>query len=183
MNKSEKIENISLALLKAQSEMDNAKKGSTNPFFKSKYADLNSVREAVMPLLNLNGITVLQPHVIVDGINYVETLLLHNSGEWVSGYTQIVFGKTNDAQAQGSGITYARRYGLASLLSIGAEDDDANLATAKPEKTEFKKPQITDEQFTKAAGFVVDKKTYDSVCSKYFLTSRQDEILFNQIKK
>jgi hypothetical protein len=178
MNKSEQIENISLALLKAQSEMDNAKKGSTNPFFKSKYADLNSVREAVMPLLNVNGITVLQPHVIVDGINYVETLLLHSSGEWLSGYTQIVFGKTNDAQAQGSGITYARRYGLASLLSIGAEDDDANLATVK----EDKKPQITDEQFAKAKGFVVDKKTYDSVCSKYFLTSRQDELLFNQIK-
>ena len=117
------------ALLKAQNEMGNAKKGANYPFFKSKYADLNSVREAVMPLLNENGIVVLQPMVTIDGSEYVKTILLHESGETIESFTKILCKSQNDPQAYGSGVTYARRYGLQSLLSIGADDDDGNKAT------------------------------------------------------
>ncbi len=131
-SKSESIAKLATALAKAQSEMGNAHKGASNPFFKSKYADLNSIREAIMPSLNANGITVLQPTITIESTNYVETILLHTSGEWISGITQIIFGKANDAQAQGSGISYARRYGLQSMICIGADDDDANLAVATP---------------------------------------------------
>ena len=98
------------ALLKAQKEMGNAIKGANNPFFKSKYADLNSVREAVMPLLNENGILVLQPIVHIDGKNFVKTILMHESGQTIESFTEILFKVSNDPQAQGSGITYARRY-------------------------------------------------------------------------
>ena len=63
------MKNIATALLKAQTEMSNPKKEATNPFFKSKYADLNSVREAVMPVLNANGIVVLQPIVHIENKN------------------------------------------------------------------------------------------------------------------
>jgi len=123
------MKNIATALVKAQSEMSNPKKGNTNPFFKSKYADLNAVREAVIPILNENGISVLQPIVHKDGKNFVNTILLHESGELMESFTEIVFSKQNDAQAQGSGITYARRYGLQSFVCVGADDDDGNKAS------------------------------------------------------
>jgi ERF superfamily len=126
------IKQIATALLKAQSEMSNPKKGSTNPFFKSKYADLNSIREAVIPVLNANGISVLQPTYTVDNKNFVKTILLHESGEFLESYTEILFAKQNDAQAQGSGISYARRYALQSFVCIGADDDDAQKANAQP---------------------------------------------------
>lgn len=123
------MKQIAAALIKAQQEMGNAKKDSSNPYYKSKYADLNSVREACIPSLNSNNIAVLQPIVQVDGKNYIKTMLLHESGETIEGLTEIIFAKQNDAQAQGSGITYARRYGLQSLICIGAEDDDGNKAS------------------------------------------------------
>jgi len=122
------MKNIALALLKAQSEMSNPKKGSSNPFFKSKYADLNAIREAVIPILNENGIVVLQPIVHVDGKNFVKTILLHESGEFLESLTEIIYNKVNDAQAQGSGISYARRYSLQSFVCVGADDDDGNKA-------------------------------------------------------
>lgn len=128
MNKSESITKVAAALVKAQSEMSNAKKGATNPFFKSKYADLNSIREAALPVLNAHGITIIQPTCVLDGVNYVETILLHESGEYISSLTQIVVDKMNDAQKHGSGLSYARRYALQSIVCLGAEDDDANAA-------------------------------------------------------
>lgn len=126
---------IATALVKAQSEMGNAHKGASNPFFKSKYADLNSVREAVLPILNENGIAVLQPIVHIDGKNFVKTIFLHTSGELLESLTEIVYSKQNDAQAQGSGISYARRYGLQCMACIGAEDDDAQEAVKPDNRT------------------------------------------------
>lgn len=123
---------ISTAYVAAQKEMSNATKSSNNPFFKSKYADLNSIREAVIPVLNTHGIGVLQPICSIEGKNYVKTILLHESGESLESLTEIVYSKQNDAQAQGSGISYARRYGLQSMVCIGAEDDDANKANEQP---------------------------------------------------
>lgn len=126
------MKEIATALLKAQTEMSNPKKGTSNSYFKSKYADLNAVREAVIPVLNANGISVLQPMTTVDGKNYIKTVLLHESGETIESLTEIIYAKTNDAQAQGSGITYARRYGLQSLVCVGADDDDGNAASQPP---------------------------------------------------
>jgi hypothetical protein len=151
------IKQISTAFVKAQSEMSNAKKGSSNPFFKSKYADLNSIREASIPVLNAHGISVLQPIVHIDGKNFVKTILLHESGESLDSHTEIVYSKSNDAQAQGSGISYARRYGLQSFLCIGADDDDGNTAVrptnipAPIANTSIPKPAVaTDETLEKA---------------------------------
>ena len=134
------INKFAAAFIAAQSQMGDAKKDSTNPFFRNKYADLNSVREACVPALNANGIAVLQPIVQVDGKNFVKTLLLHESGESMECLTEILFAKQNDPQAQGSGITYARRYGLQSLVNIGAGDDDGNKAAEKPKSEPKKEP-------------------------------------------
>lgn len=134
MIKSESIKLVSAALTKAQSEMGNASKGSANPFFKSKYADLNSIREACMPALASNGLAVFQPTVIIDGKSYIETLILHESGEYIGGHTEIIYSKPNDAQNFGAGTTYARRFGLQSILCIGSEDDDGESAVGRQKK-------------------------------------------------
>jgi len=126
------MKQIATALVKAQSEMVTPKKANVNPFYKNKYADINSILDAIVPTLNANGIVVLQPHVHVDGKNFVKTILLHESGESLEGFTEIIYSKTNDAQAQGSGITYARRYGLQSMVSVGADDDDGQKASQVP---------------------------------------------------
>lgn len=141
MEKSETITKISAALLKAQEEMGNASKGSTNPYFKSKYADLNAVREACIPVLNKHKISVLQPTVFEEGKPFVKTLLLHESGEYLASVTEIVFNKANDAQAHGSGVTYARRYGLQSFVNIGSEDDDGNAASQPQQHKEEPKDE------------------------------------------
>lgn len=131
------MKQIATALVKAQMEMGNAIKDSNNPFFKSKYADLNAIREACMPALNKHGIVVLQPIVHIDGKNFVKTLLLHESGESLESLTEIVYSKEKDAQAQGSGITYARRYGLQSFVNVGADDDDGNKASVPQTKSNY----------------------------------------------
>lgn len=134
MNRSESINTIAKALATAQSEMGSASKDAKNPFFKSSYADLNAIREAVLPVLNRHNISVLQPTIEVGGESFVETVLLHESGEFISSVTPIIAAKQNDAQSHGSGISYARRYGLQSFLCVGAEDDDGEKAMgrAKP---------------------------------------------------
>ena len=154
---------IATALLKAQSEMSNPTKGSENPYFRSKYADLNAVREAVIPVLNKNGVVVLQPIVSVEGKNFVKTVLLHESGETIESFTEIIYAKQNDAQAQGSGITYARRYGLQSLVCVGANDDDGNAANAaKPKLTEKSK------EFDRVCKALHEGKTDVEDLKKYF---------------
>lgn len=163
------MKQISTALLKAQSEMSNAKKGAVNPFFKSKYADLNAIREAVIPTLNANGISVLQPIVHVDGKNFVKTILLHETGEMMESLTEIVYNKINDAQAQGSGISYARRYSLQSFVCVGADDDDGQKAVEP-------KPNATNEILKKAkdGGFSLDQ-----IKTKYTITQQQETIFIN----
>jgi hypothetical protein len=131
MNKSESIVKLAEALVKAQKAMGAAAKDSKNPFFKSKYADLNSIIDAGLPALHDNGISVLQAQANDANGLYVETILLHSSGEWISSMTPIIVAKDNDPQAMGSAISYARRYGLQSFLTLKAEDDDGESAMAR----------------------------------------------------
>lgn len=150
MIKSDQINQLASALVKAQSEMGNASKGAANPFFKSKYADLNAIREACLPVLSKHGLSVLQPTVFIDGRKFVETLVMHESGEFIGGHTEILSVKEHDAQAQGSGVSYARRYGLQSLLCIGAEDDDGESASGRTKAT-YTKPTNSNQAEANAA--------------------------------
>lgn len=125
MRTSESIAKIAPALLKAQRKMGAATKDAANPFFKSKYADLGSVMEVVKGPLNEEGISILQPVSSREGSHYVETILLHESGELIASEALRLELDKTDMQKLGSAITYARRYTLQSLLSIPAEDDDA----------------------------------------------------------
>lgn len=117
------------ALTKAQSEMEAATKDSANPFFKSKYADLNSVMGAVKPALAKHGLAFVQKSQHIDNCACVETIIVHESGqEYPCGLVSVPVAK-HDAQGYGSALTYARRYSLAAAFGVGAEDDDANAAT------------------------------------------------------
>ena len=177
---------IATAFIKAQSEMSAPKKDNANPFFKSKYADLNSVLEAVMKPLHDNKIAVLQPTVVVDGKNYVKTILLHESGETLESFTEILYAKVNDAQGQGSGITYARRYGLQSLCGVGAEDDDGNKASKQPTKEDLQKEQeAKDKEEARRLEIQLNLDsagTLEELASKYLALAKPDQVTFKEHK-
>jgi len=151
MNKSETIAELSSALNKAQSEMSGAKKTAKNPFFKSNYANLEEVIHCIKEPFADNGLSFMQFPVTSDGFAGVETVILHSSGEWISGEFMLKCAK-NDPQGMGSAITYAKRYGLQGACGIPSEDDDGNAATAKPvaKKAAPEKP-ITDSQLKEIA--------------------------------
>lgn len=140
MKTSETIGKIASALLKSQKEMGAVTKDSKNPYFKSKYADINSMLDVAIPVLNANGIFVTQP-ANSDGVNnFVETVLTHESGEFIAS-GPLKLEPPKDMQQLGAAITYARRFSLQSLLGLRAEDDDGETAvgrgnTLKPVKTE-----------------------------------------------
>ncbi len=183
---SQSISAIAKALIKAQTEMSTPKKSSNNPFFKSKYADLNEIREACLPAFNENGISVWQPTITIEGKPFVKTVLLHESGEWIAGFTEIICNKINDAQSHGSGVTYARRYGLQSMANLGSEDDDGNAASKPtPKQTEttgkvWLNPNT--KPFDDAIAFIKKGGTIEQIKTKYSISKINEELLINQSK-
>lgn len=133
MNQSESIAKLSAALVKAQAEMSGAVKDSANPFFKSRYADLESVIKAIKEPFAKYGLAYTQfPYTDDKGVGVV-TRLIHESGEWIEcGYTLPL--TKLDPQAAGSAITYARRYALQAMAGIPAVDDDAEMAMGRTQK-------------------------------------------------
>ena len=123
--KSPEIDKLAEALAKAQSEMEGAKKESTNPFFKSSYADLHAVIKSSFPFLTKHGLSISQGNEIIPKAVCVTTTLMHSSGQWIRSKVKLPLAKV-DAQGVGSAITYGRRYGLSSMVGIAQYDDDAN---------------------------------------------------------
>jgi len=177
MNKSESITNLVKALAAFQGKMTAVKKDATNPFYKSRYATLDTIWESIRKPLSENGLSVAQTmNLTPDNKSVLETTLYHTSGEWING-TQLVNPVKDDPQSLGSAISYARRYSLSAILGIVAdEDDDANIAT-KPEPvkstttavkdtTPRPKPETTTPAPTKAEPGISaaqTKKIYASV--------------------
>jgi hypothetical protein len=131
MTTSEQINDIAAALAKAQGEMKNATLNKVNPHFKSKYADLAGIRDAVVPVLSRHGIAVVQTLGFLEGYTgqTVTTRLVHSSGQWIESACGCGV-NVADMQKMGSAITYARRYSLSAICGIAAdEDDDANAAS------------------------------------------------------
>lgn len=117
-------------LLESQKKIGAVSKSKDNPYFKSKYADINIYLEEVKPVLNEQGLILLQPTVIVDGKNALETIVRDaTTGEEIKSTLFIPDGA--DIQKFGGGLTYLRRYELQSLLGLEAEDDDGNIASGK----------------------------------------------------
>ena len=147
------MDKIAAALVKAQRAFAPALKSSTNPHFKSKYADLAACVEAVIDALNDNGIALIQKqHPNETGVS-VETVFVHESGETLSAGILSVPAAKHDPQGYGSALTYARRYSLMAACGIAPEDDDGNASSKRPEaRPEARPEQPPPTQPTKTAG-------------------------------
>ena len=135
---------IASALVKAQKAFGPALKTSSNPHFRSRYADLSACVEAVIDALNNNGIAMMQRVTPSDTGVIVETMLIHESGETISNGQLHVPASKHDAQGYGSALTYARRYSLMAACGIAPEDDDGNAASKRPAAPAVPTPDITD---------------------------------------
>lgn len=170
INHSEQISNIAAALLKAQKDIGHALKSADNPYFKSRYADLTVVIDSVKAPLNNSGITFLQA---VDengeGKPVIDTILLHESGQYLSTRTPVFCKKPDDPQAFGSGVTYSKRYALQAILGLPTEDDDAEGATARGDDqrkpAEYKPP--TEKEVAKAAVKAANKALVEQAFFEY----------------
>jgi hypothetical protein len=153
MEKSESITELTKALIKVQESLKPAVRDKNNPFLKTKYADLSGVWDVCRNLLQQNKLAVAQVGGIDVGGSYLETILAHESGEWISGKYPLKPVKADDPQALGSALTYARRYTLAAILGIVTEDDDAEGAMGR--KAEIRqKPAVKPAQPASPVGAV-----------------------------
>ena len=140
------MQKVSAALVKAQKAFGPALKSSTNPHFKSRYADLSACVEAVIDALNDNGIALIQRNIECESGVCVETVFVHESGESLSSGPLHVPAAKQDPQGYGSALTYARRYSLMAACGIAPEDDDGNAATsAKNAQKPTSKPDPAQE--------------------------------------
>lgn len=136
MKQSESISELATALSIAQSQIGGAVRSSTNPFFKSSYADLGDVIKAIKEPLAQNGLSMIQMPItnLIEKSVGVSTRIIHSSGEWIEGEFFLPLTKF-DSQAVGSALSYSRRYGITSILMIPQTDDDANAASMKVDQT------------------------------------------------
>jgi hypothetical protein len=178
---SAEIKELAIALCKVQSELPVAGYNKDNPFHKSKYADLTGCVMASRQILTANGLCVSQVFLPKDGINYLITLLIHKSGQWLSSCIELK-PADNKAQTLGSLLTYLRRYSYNSITGVvtGDEDDDGEQAQARhiaaeaPKKPNSK-PKISLEQvkiLVKEVGS--DKSLMDEIMRKCNLKTLAD---------
>ncbi len=144
---SESVADLATALAKAQGEFSVASKDKDNPFFKSKYADLESIVQATRPALSKNGLSVVQSVYRMDDTHtYLVTLLLHASGQWIKSKAQINPQKA-DIQSLKSYNTYLRRICYESMVGVttGDDDDDGQSATHYSPQTAYKRESTPDD--------------------------------------
>jgi len=154
------MKEIATAFVKAQKAFGPALKTSTNPHFKSRYADLAACVEAVIDALNANGIALVQVlHECNDGV-IVSTTFIHESGEIIDTGKLHVPAAKHDPQGYGSALTYARRYSLMAACGIAPEDDDGN-AGSKP-------PKLTDATLKALLADIADCKNEAELKNAYF---------------
>jgi hypothetical protein len=147
---------IAAAFVKAQADFGPALKSNTNPHFKSRYAGLDACIEAVIDALHKHGIALVQRTLPCESGVTVETVLIHSSGETLSGGPLHVPASKNDPQGYGSALTYARRYSLMATCGIAAEDDDGNAASRPVTYAAPRRPtaRTTDEIESMAADVI-----------------------------
>lgn len=136
---SENIGDLAAALAKAQAEVGTVTKDAANPFFKSHYATLAAVWEATRPYLSKHGLSVVQMPSHDESGYYVETMLIHGSGQWIKSRTYMKPAK-DDPQGIGSLISYARRYALQAMTMVCPDDDDGEAAMGRSSHTQNAAP-------------------------------------------
>ena len=158
---SENINELALALSKAQASITGALKDSANPFFKSKYADLASCWDACRRQLTDNGLCVIQTTDVVGEMVVVRTTLAHSSGQWVSGILPVK-AKDDGPQAQGSGVSYSRRYALCAIVGLAQIDDDAEAAQGRTDHFNPPPVKVDTKQTNACAKLVIEAVDADN---------------------
>jgi hypothetical protein len=175
------MKNIATALVKAQREFGPALKTSTNPHFRSRYADLSACVEAVIDALNNNGIYLLQKNYdCADGI-MVETVFVHESGEMLECGVVHFPAVKKDPQGYASALTYGRRYSLMAACGIAPEDDDGNRASRQEIKP-VEKPTLDAKRLQGAIDKILaGQYTTEKLRDTFTLTPAQNKQLIEAL--
>lgn len=189
MEKSESIKNLAMALIKFHTVVGKIKKDSTNPFFKSKYADLSDIQDEISAPLIESGLVVSQ---LPMGKNELTTILIHSeSGEYIMGTYEMTPVK-NDPQSVGSCITYQKRYALGAILNLNIDADDDGNAASKPKSppaqtsaTPPAKPILAEtnkEAWGKVVVALAGGKTMADIRTKWAVSKSNETKLLTQSK-
>lgn len=180
MEKSQSITNLTKALMVFQIKVSKIEKDATNPFFKSKYASLSNIQEAIYTPLMESGLIYSQSP---TGINGLTTMIIHaETGEYFLDTYTMPVSKQNDPQAVGSSITYAKRYALVSMLGLNIdEDDDGNAASEPEKKQEDNRPWLNDKAYQQALSRIKggDKEVFGKTKEAF----RMKKEYYNELKK
>lgn len=167
------MKNLIKKIADAKKEIGKISKDSTNPFYKSKYFDINALLEHVEHVLEKQGLMILQP---IEEMKVVTKIYDTETGESLE--SGIMLPEINDPQKLGSAITYFRRYTLQSLLSLQAEDDDANRTVSGIKKQVSKNPELWLNSYTDKF-----KKEYTDIFIKAYKSVQNNEITVEKIRK
>ena len=176
MKTSEKLTNLTKALFEFQGKVTSVKKNAKNDHFKNKYADLTSIIETINPILQECGLLVTQ-HPNEDVL--VTTVYHAESGEYMQSEQVLRMRDLNNPQQQGSAITYARRYALASIFNLSQEDDDGNSAAAVKEPQKMVKEVLTEKHpmWEKALDHLQKGNPIADITRKYTVGAKELELL------
>ena len=182
MKSSELINELAKALCNAQGQMGGAVKDSSNPFFKSKYADITSVIKAIKQPFFDNGLSYTQFPISNEHGVGVSTRLMHVSGQYLEmEYTLPTVKK--DPQSSGSAITYARRYALQSIAGIPVADDDAEAAMLRGDENKSEVKTISDKQIITIEKLLDETKSDRFKFLSWFKVGDIKDILANDYKR
>jgi len=187
MEKSESIKNLAIALCKFQGTVETIVKTATNPFFKSKYANLADILDVIREPLQVNGLSFVQ---FPEGESGLTTMLMHESGEHITA-TYIMKPVKNDPQGQGSAITYQRRYALGAILGLNIDDDDDGNGASKQPSPPKPQPPAKKEELTPthqgwkgAIKALIDgTATISKIRVKYELSQKNEQLLIDEAAK
>ena len=165
---------INEKLFNLQQEIGTISKDTKNPFYKSKYFDINSLIKQLQPLLKKHRLLLLQP--IEEDMVYSKLICVDGTGGVISA---LKLPEITDPQKLGSCITYYRRYTLASLLGLQAVDDDGNLSSNRVVETKIEKRtlNVNTTAFDKAKEFIVNGGSIENIEKKYTLTQDARDVL------
>jgi len=178
MKKSENITDLAAALCLAQAEMGGATKNSTNPHFKSSFADLASVISVIKPAFFKHGLSFIQLPITSEGGKGigVSTMLMHSSGQWIEGEYLLPLEKVTP-QGAGAAITYARRYGLVSLVGIPQVDLDAeDISVQVPAVVEPPQKRVSKTLVQSVVALVISSQASEETSELVEALAELDEI-------
>jgi len=167
--------NVNIKLFNLQQEIGTISKDAKNPFYKSKYFDINSLIKQLQPLLKKHKLLLLQP--IEEDMVYSKLICIDGTGGVISA---LKLPEIADPQKLGSCITYYRRYTLASLLGLQAVDDDANVASGVTVDKKLLKPNTP--EYSRAIAHMQGGGNVENIKKRYRV-SPQEEANLNKVKK